>query len=309
MRVLITGVTGFVGSHVAAQLKGHTVRGLVRDPARRGHLAPELNVELVQGDITVPETVRAAMNGMDAVIHTVAIPYERGNATFQAINVQGTRNVVAAAQAAGVRRIVHLSPLGADPQSPYPYLRSKGNAEAAVRDSGLEWTIFAPSVLVGPEDEFANALARWLVITPLVFPLVGSGQALFQPLWIQDLARIIGETLPSPAAVRQKYELGGPEHLTYETMVRQILHALHRRRLLLKVPVPLMRPVIKGMELALPKPPATTSLLDLLNVNNTTALDSVERAFGFKPRRFADVISYMSQYTFGRALREAFSGA
>jgi NADH dehydrogenase len=309
MNILITGITGFVGSHLAARLtaEGHHVRGLVRKPDARGHLAQNVQVELAQGDITKPDTLSNAMRGMDAVAHLVAIPYESGSATFQAINAQGTRNVVQAAQAAGVKRFIQQSALAADSKSPYAYLRSKGEGEDAVRASNLDWTIFRPSVLVGEEDEFANALARWLVITPLVFPLVGNGLARFQPLWIEDMVTLVAHALHEPRTIHQTFEIGGPEHLTYEAMVKQILFALQRKRLLLKVPVPLMRPVVKIMEIVLPKPPATTSLLELLNVDNTTALDSVERNFGFQPRRFAEVISYMNRMSFGRALREAFA--
>ncbi|HZQ10541.1 MAG TPA: complex I NDUFA9 subunit family protein [Anaerolineae bacterium] len=307
MNILITGISGFVGSHLAARLvaEGHTVRGLVRWTDARGHLAPQVNAELVVGDITKLETLPRAMVGMDAVVHLVAIPYERGKATYEAINAQGTRNVVQAAQVSGVKRFVHQSALAADSQSPYAYLKSKGEGEDAVRASSMDWTIFRPSVLVGPEDEFANALARWLVITPLVFPLVGDGQARFQPLWIEDMVTMMSAVLNRPDTSEQTYEVGGPEYLTYEAMVKQILVALQRNRLLIKVPIPLMRPIIKVMEVVLPKPPATTSLLDLLNVDNTTTLDGVQRNFGFPPRRFADVISDMRRYTFSQALHEA----
>lgn len=309
MKVLITGVSGFLGSHLAKQLvaQGHSVRGLVRAPNARGHLESGVPVELVVGDVTRPATLPAAMRGMDAVVHLVAIAYESDGATYEGLNAQGTRNVVRAAQDAGVKRFVQQSALAADAKSPYAYLRSKGEGEDAVRASSLDWTILRPSVLVGPEDEFANALARWLVITPLAFPLVGDGQARFQPLWVEDMVKIIGQTLTDPRTIHQTYEIGGPEYLTYEAMVKQILFALQRRRALLKVPVPLMRPVIQVMQVVLPKPPATTSLLELLNVDNTTALDAVKRNFGFEPRRFAEVISYLNRYPFGQAVREALS--
>jgi uncharacterized protein YbjT (DUF2867 family) len=307
MKILITGVAGFVGSHLAERLaaQGHTLRGLVRQPGARRYLGASVPVELVPGDVTRPETLAPAMRGVDAVIHLVAIPYERSGATYEAVNAQGTRNVVNAATEAGVRRFFHQSALAVDARSPYGYLHSKGKGEDAVRASGLDWTVLRPSVLVGPEDEFANALARWLVITPLAFPLVGNGQARFQPLWVEDLVTCIVKTLDNPVTIGQSYDLGGPEHLTYEAMVKQILFALHRSRILLHVPVSLMRPVVKGMEIVLPKPPATTSLLDLLNVDNTTALDSVERHFGFTPRPFREVIGYLNRYSFSRALREA----
>ncbi len=244
---------------------------------------------------------------MDAVVHLVAIAYEHGGATYGVINAQGTRNIVKAAESAGVKRFVHQSALAADSKSPYGYLRSKGEGEDAVRASTLDWTIVRPSVLVGPEDEFTNALARWLVITPLAFPLVGDGQARFQPLWVGDMVRVIGQILAEPKTIHQIYEIGGPEQLTYEQMVQQILKALQRGRLLLKVPVPLMRPVIGGMQVVLPKPPATTSLLDLLNVDNTAQLDAVEKNFGFKPRRYAEAIDFLNRKPFGEALKEAFS--
>jgi NADH dehydrogenase len=309
MNILITGITGFVGSHLAERLvrEGHRVRGLVRQANARGHLAPNLNIEFAQGDVTQPQTLPAALQGMDAVVHLVAIPYEKGSATFETINVNGTRNIVNAAQAAGVKRFMQQSALAADAKSPYAYLRSKGLGEDAVRASNLDWTIFRPSVLVGPEDEFTNALARWLVITPLAFPLVGDGQARFQPLWIEDMVTMFVNALNEPRTIHQTYEIGGPEILTYEQMVKQILFALQRKRWLIKVPVPLMRPVVKVMETVLPKPPATTGLLELLNVDNTATLDAVETNFGLKPRRYAEVISYLNRFPFGRALREAFS--
>jgi NADH dehydrogenase len=307
VKILITGITGFVGSHLAARLvaQGHDVRGTVRQPNRRRHLAARTTADLVTGDVTQRESIIAAMQGMDAVAHLVAIPFERGTATYASINAQGTRNVVDASKAAGVKRFLHLSALAVDSRSPYAYLRSKGEGEDAVRESGLDWTIFRPSVLVGEEDEFANALARWLAITPLAFPLVGDGQARFQPLWVEDLVTIVVKALNDPTTIGKSFDLGGPEILTYEAMVKQILFALHRSRILLKVPVPLMKPVVKGMELILPKPPATTSLLDLLSVDNSTAPDAVERQFGFKPRPFREVIGYLNRYPFARAFREA----
>ena len=152
MKVLITGVTGFVGSHLAERLgaQGHTLRGLIRKPGARRYLGASVPLELVAGDVTRPETLAPAMRGVDAVIHLAAIPYERSGATYEAVNAQGTRNVVNAAKEAGVKRFIHHSALAVYARSPYGYLRSKGEGEDAVRASGLEWTIFRPSVLVGP---------------------------------------------------------------------------------------------------------------------------------------------------------------
>ncbi|MGE5140989.1 MAG: complex I NDUFA9 subunit family protein, partial [Rudaea sp.] len=298
MNVLVTGITGFVGSHLAPRLvsAGHNLTGLVRNIGPRGHLSPGVQVSFVRGDITRPDTLPAALQRIDAVFHLAAIPYDQQGSTMQSINAAGTRNLVNAMEQAGVKRLIHLSALAVDSRSPYGYLRTKGAGEDAVRASALDWTIFRPSVLIGEEDEFANALARWLVVTPLFFPLVGDGKSRFQPLWIEDLVTMLLQALADPSRIGKSYDLGGPEILSYEQMVRQILAVLHRSRLLIHMPVPVMRPVVRVMGTVLPRPPATTGLLELLAVDNSTASDSVERYFGFHPRRFSDTISYLNRF-------------
>src|SRR6185503_10189424 len=155
--ILITGASGYLGSHILKQLAatGRPIRALVRSRAwaeAEGRLAG-LNVEWVEGDVTRPETLAAAVKQVDSIIHTVAIAIEKGGRTYEAINYQGTVNMVDASLAAGVRRFVNISQLGADPGLPYRFLASKGKAQAYVAASNLEWTAFRPSVMWGPEDE------------------------------------------------------------------------------------------------------------------------------------------------------------
>ena len=175
--IVVTGASGYVGSHIVKRLVeiGRPVRALVRSrrlTEKEGRLEG-LAVEWVEGDVTRPETLSLAMQGATAVIHTVAIAVEKGRHSYETINYQGTVNVVEAAKAAGLRRFINISQLGADSKLPYRFLASKGRAQEYVASSGLDWTAFRPSVIWGPEDEFANTFARLVPFSPIIYPIVG----------------------------------------------------------------------------------------------------------------------------------------
>jgi NADH dehydrogenase len=214
-------------------------------------------------------------------------------------------NVVEAAKAAGVRRFINVSQLGASSRLPYRFLASKGKAQEYVAASGLDWTAFRPSVIWGPEDEFANTFARLIRLTPLIFPIVGDGQAKFQPVWVEDVVTCIVKALDDPSTIGQEYELGGPEVLTLEEIERRTLRALGAWRLLVRFPLPLIRLAVALMEALLPAPPVTRSLLELLAVNNVTTQNAVQR-FVADPRPFTpeNAAPYMRQFTARQALAQ-----
>ena len=308
--ILITGASGYLGSHILKQLAqaGRPIRALVRSRAwaeAEGRLSGH-NVEWVEGDVTRPETLAAAVNQVDSIIHTVAIAIEKGGRTYEAINYQGTVNIVDAAKAAGVRRFINISQLGADPGLPYRFLASKGKAQAYVAASNLEWTAFRPSVMWGPEDEFANTFARLVPLTPLIFPIIGSGQAAFQPVWVDDVATAVVKSLDDPAALGQEFELGGPEVLTIAEIERRTLRAIGARRLMIPTPIPLLRIAVALMGI-LPSPPVTTSLLDLLSVDNTVKENRLGQ-FVAQPRAFTpeNIEPYMRRFKVGDTLRQYF---
>lgn len=307
--ILVTGAAGYLGSHVVKRLveAGRPVRALVRNRAwaeAEGRLA-NLKIEWVEGDVTQPETLASVVQGVDTVVHTVAIAIEKGGRTYEAINHQGTVNVVDAARAAGVKRFVNICQLGADPKLPYRFLASKGKAQEYVAASGLAWTAFRPSVIWGPEDEFANTFAKLVPISPLIYPIIGNGQAKFQPVWVEDLVTAIVASPDDPATINQDLEIGGPEVLTIAEIERRTLQALRARRVMIRVPVPVLRVMVKLMEVVFPAPPVTTSLLDLLAVNNTTQNNALGR-FVAQPRPFTaeNVAPYMRQFTPGQTLRQ-----
>src|SRR2546426_776665 len=189
MRVAATGADGFVGRHAIARLLfgGHEVRALIseRPGAEKELPGASTNVDVRRVDVRKPETLRGAFDGVDAVIHTVAVPTERKE-RFADVNVAGVAHVVAEARRAGVRRIVHMGALRADRASPYPYLRSKGEGEALITGSGISHVVLQPSLLFGEGDDFFPRLAFSLIFP--VVPVPGDGKARFQPVHVDDIA-------------------------------------------------------------------------------------------------------------------------
>jgi uncharacterized protein YbjT (DUF2867 family) len=306
--IVITGGSGYVGSHIVRRLAqaGRPVRAMVRSWARmesEGRLAGLSSVEVVEADVTRPETLGPALQGATAVIHTVAIAVEKGGRKYETINAQGTVNVLEAAKAAGVRRFIHQGQYGADSSLPYRFLASKGRAQEAVAASGLDWTSFKPSVIFGPEDEFANTFARLVPLTPLIFPIVARAE--FQPVWVDDVVACIVQALDDAATLGQEYELGGPEVLTLEEIERRTIKALGARRLMLPFPMPLIRLAVVLMETLLPAPPVTRSLLELLAVSNVPKANAIHQ-FVPDPVPFVPetVGPYMRQFRVGQTLAQ-----
>jgi uncharacterized protein YbjT (DUF2867 family) len=307
MTILITGASGYVGSHLTQQLveAGLPARALVRNrkyAEKEGRLSG-LQVEWAEGDITQPPSLAAAMLGVTAVIHTVAIAIEKGEGTYERINFQGTVNMVAAAKTAGVRRFINLSQLGADSKLPYRFLASKGKAQEFVAASGLDWTAFRPSVIWGPEDEFANTFAKLVPLTPIIFPIIGNQDSKFQPVWVEDVATSILKALDDPNTYRKEYELGGPEVLTLEEIERRTLTAIGRKRWMVRFPMPILRLAVTLMEKLLPAPPVTRSLLELLAVSNVPTENAI-RQFIADPRPFTaeNAAPYMRNFTVRQTL-------
>lgn len=299
--ILITGGAGFIGSHIVRRLieAGKSTRVLVRDherAKREGRLS-NLPVDWAIGDVTQPETLSIALDEVSAVIHTAAIAIEKGSSTYEKINYHGTLNVINATKKASILRFVHLSQLGADASLPYRFLASKGRAEESVAQSGLQWTTFQPSVVWGPEDEFANTFARLALITPLIFPIIGDEKYKFQPVWVEDVATAVVKTLDQPETVGKVYQLGGPDILSLKEIEHRALAAVGVHRLLIPFPMPLLRIIVRLMEKALPSPPVTRNLLELLAVRNVTTRNAVlEFVSNPRPFKVEHLSSYMKDF-------------
>ena len=293
MRVAVTGANGFVGRHAVARLllKGHDVRAVIseRPGAERELPGAGSQIDVRRGDVRKPESLRGAFDGFDAVIHTVAVPTERKQ-RFADVNVAGVAHVVAEARRAGIERIVHMSALGGDPASPYPYLRSKGEGEAIVTGSGIAHVVLRPSVLFGEGDDFFPRLAFSLLFP--VVPVPGDGKARFQPVHVDDIAQAIVAAIER-GEISGVHEIGGLEFVTYDDMLAETMRATGKRRPTLHVPVPLMKPPAFLMGLLMPDPPVTIAQLDLLAVDSTPRQNALEPVFGFRPRPFRGALDYL----------------
>jgi uncharacterized protein YbjT (DUF2867 family) len=306
--ILVTGASGFVGSHLVPALVDarHRVVGLVRDEDGaalvRRRLSPEQRdaVETRLGDVTRRETLPPALGGADLVLHLVAIPRDfDGGQSLRLVNTEGTRNVVGAARDAGVRRFVHQGGLAVVDEPELHYASSKAKAMAIVRESGLDWTILAPSLLFGPRDGFFNLVAGLVRMSPGVVPITGTGSARFQPLAIEDLARVVVAVVADDATIGREYPLGGPRYWTYREIVEEVLRAMGTRRILVPMPVPLIRLVAASAELVRLPFPVATDQLRQLKLDNIGPLDSVASAFGFEPRPMEGGLGHVA-----RRLRE-----
>ena len=314
MTILITGAAGYLGNQTAKRLaaQGRQVRALVRRPAkaklRLGDIAER--IEIVPGDVTQPASLASAMRDVSTVVHYVAIAMEKGGQTYESVNYQGTVNVVKAAQAAGVRRFINMSQNGASADLPYRFLASKGRAQAYVAASDLDWTALRPSAIFGRQDEFFNTFARLLLLTPIVFPLIGGGKALFQPVSSHDVVEAVIRCLDDESTVGEELALGGPEALSLGEIERRVIEAMGTSRILLPLPVALLRPPVRLMQALLPGSPVSTSLLDLLAVPNTVPDNALVSRFDMQPIPFAgEHIAYLRENTLSDTLAKFFGNA
>ena len=288
--ITIAGASGFVGGHLVDFLlsRGHKLRCLARSEKAKGQLIQK-GAEVAHGDITQSHTLKHLLNHGDIVIHLVGIIEEKGISTFHAVHVEGTKNLVAEAQRAGVRHFFYQSALGADETSWSGYLRTKAEAEEIVKKSGIPYTIFRPSLIIGPWDGFTSKIMDMLKFSPVV-PLPGEGRAKFQPISIKDWLACISRVVDDPEAFSGTFDIGGPEHLSYRQIVEELSRAAGYRKPTFSIPMGFMKLTTSMLEHFLPSPPVTSDQLRLLEQDNICAVDSVERQFGFIPMKFADTL-------------------
>lgn len=273
MTVLVTGATGFIGPHVVHELRARElpVRALVRDPARASSLVA-WGAELAVGDVTDPASLAAACLGADTVVHLVAIIRGRPE-DFERVMAQGTRNLVAAAREAGVRRFVLASALGLDERTKdaVPYYRAKWEMEGAVRESGLEHVIFRPSFVFGRDGGVLPTFVRLARLAP-VTPIVGPGTQRLQPIWVDDLAAYYASAVSEPAATGRTFELGGPDAVTWNELWERLKRTLGSRRPSVHVPFGAMR-LQAALTERLPGAPVTRDQLTMLALGDNVVTD------------------------------------
>ncbi len=303
--VTVFGGSGFLGRHVVRALlkRGWRVRAAVRRPDLAGFLQPLGMVgwvQPIQANLRYRWSVDRAVEGADAVINLVAIMTPSGRQSLEAVNVFGARAVAEAARGQGLDRVIHVSALGADPDSPSAYGRSKAAAEAAVFETLPKSVVMRPSVVFGPEDAFFNRFARMAQMSPFL-PLVGGGKTKFQPVFVGDIARAIADTVEGKAKAGTVYELGGPEVESFRQCMEIMLATIGRKRLLLPLPwgvASAMGSVLQYLPGRVLTPDQVRQLrVDSIVSEAALAEKRTFDAFGIKPTTLGAVLpTYLSQY-------------
>lgn len=315
-RIAVTGAAGFIGSHVVRMLRseGIDARAVVRPGTKKSQrmaAIQELGCEVAYADVGDLGALERAFGGCSAVVHLVAILRERVGATFDLVNRRGAAEVAAAAKASGVRRIVHLSALGAGPQAPR-YLQSKWTGEEAIRHSGVPFVILRPSFVIGPGGgaaaQFAavvrlgpwyplyllgapeRPLALLAMLAPVV-PILGSGQYRSMPVDVRDLLVVMRQALARDDVLGEVYELGGPDVLAYDRLLDEVMAALGVRRWKAHLPMSLARALVRDFR-SLPNPPITQDEFEALLVDNVCDNTKAVRTFGLTLRPFPEAIRY-----------------
>ncbi|HTW43255.1 MAG TPA: NAD-dependent epimerase/dehydratase family protein [Solirubrobacteraceae bacterium] len=288
--LLLTGATGVVGSALLPRLLGEraSVRCLVRDPRRLG--AQRVRVQIALGDLTDPPSFRNALRGVHTVVHLAASMRDQPGGSIEELNGIATWRMVEAAERRGVERFVFFSALGASTHHRARLLRAKALAERAVREASVRAIVFAPSIVYAPGDAWLTLLER-LALAP-VMPVSGSGRAVFQPMWADDVAACVIAALRAGEDARERYELAGPETLSHEQIVRTLLRAHGRRRALVHVPTPFVARALKALgRIAGPGAFATWDEAELMETSMISARGAADaEALGVRPQRMAAVL-------------------
>jgi NADH dehydrogenase len=294
--LLLTGATGTVGSALLRRLvaEGRQVRCLVRDSRRLGAL--RVRVQIALGDLADPPSFRNAMRGVDTVVHLAASTRDQPRGSIEELAAIATWRMVEAAQRAGVERFLFFSALGASEHHRARLFRAKALAEQAVRESSMSTTVLAPSLVYAPGDRWTALLER-LALLPVV-PLSGRGRAVCQPIWAEDVAECTAAVLrgegPSHNGARSvRYELAGPETLSYDEAIRAVLAAGDRARPLLHVPTPLVSRALRATERAMgERAPLTWDEAELLEVNLIAKDGTADaQALGVTPQKLSSVLA------------------
>lgn len=295
--VLLTGGTGFLGRTLLERLlrSGEQVR-LLLHPNRRSPAMPTGQaIEAAVTSLTDARGVRAAMMGVERVVHLASGEGSSQEADLWKVDVEGTRNLLRAAAEVKAKRFVYLSHLGANPSSAYPLLKTKGLAEDLIRESDLSFAILRSAPAFGPEDRFTTSLAMLISISPLILLIPGDGSAAIQPIWVDDLVSCVNALIEQNGQPSGEYEVGGPEVLSIAHILQLLMGKIGARRLLVQTRQPYLRALLGLSSRLLREPLLTTHWIDYLVSSRTAGLDTLPRLFGLQPARMEERLDYISR--------------
>lgn len=298
--ILITGGTGFIGNVLIRQLSdlGYPIKLLIRPSKRSPHIPTGISLDVTITSLSDSKGVRAAMKGVDTLIHLASAESLGRAAQLTKVDIQGTQTIVEAASQAGISRLIYLSHLGADRASAYPLLKAKGIAEHAIKSSKIPYTIFRSAIAFGESDHFTNGLAFLLKVSPYFVMLPDDGSILLQPIWVEDLATIMTWSLDMPQTVNETIEVGGPEYISFKDICLMIAEKIKVNRRFLEVPPVFLNYFTEFLEIVTPNFPTSVFWLDYLASNRTTAMDILPRMYSLIPARLSQRLGYLEGKTF-----------
>jgi len=316
--ILVTGATGFIGRHIVRQLIADSlpVRCLLPEHFT-GHLPWDKTAanapEIIVGNLLDEEVAFQMVTGVHTIIHLESAMWWGRLRNLERIEISGTQNLIAAARAARVGRMIYLSHLGASSSSAYMLHRIKGQVEEIVQNSGLAYTILRSGLVFGEDDAFINHIAMMLRSNPLIFLMPGQGEVALHPIYIADLVKCVKLCLESINAIDSTIEIGGLEYITLEDLLLTVMRVTRMPRLIIPLPPYLMRVITGIYSRIFPRTLMSPQWLDILATNRTTSLSSVYDHFGFRPQRIEDtLLTYLPEknhlidlvrYTFRRRPR------
>ncbi|MFN3265302.1 MAG: complex I NDUFA9 subunit family protein [Deinococcales bacterium] len=290
-KITVTGATGYVGHHVVRELleRGHQVSAVSRSGAKSSTasgktLATFESVNYIGGDVVTGRNLDQAFAGAEVVIHLVGIIAEHRDQTFQNVHINGTKNVLEAAKKAGVKRYLHMSALGAQANAASGYSSSKFAAEELVRASGLDYTIFRPSLIFGEGDDFFGRVLKNLVSSAPIVPQIGDGSFPFRPVWVGDVAKCFAQSLDIPATIGQVYNVVGAQEFSFRELLLLEMKALGIKKPLVPAPIFLMDIAVPMMQILGSLAPITTHQYAMLKAGNTADPAPVNAVFKLENR-------------------------
>jgi NADH dehydrogenase len=284
--VTVFGGSGFLGAQAVRALakKGLRVRVAVRNPGRAYKmrmLGDVGQIEVVQANVRAPQSVARALAGAEACVNLVGVLYETGRQKFQSVHAMGSHNIAEVAAAVGVRRFVHVSALGSDPDSPSKYGRTKAMGEAAVRELVPTASIVKPSIVFGQGDGFFNKFGQLMTMSP-VMPLIGGGLTRLQPVYVGDIASAVADAVDGKTKPGSIYELGGPEVLTMREIIEIIMATTGRERMLVSLPFELAKLQALMLQFAPGSLKLTPDQVELLRSDNVVSASAKEAGLSFE---------------------------
>lgn len=297
MTIALTGASGFVGRHVLTHLVAadHQIRTLLRDPSRLTVKPGGLHV--VKGDLFDPKALDELVSSADAVIHLVGVIMQRPGSgqTFERVHVQGVQNLLAAAGRGGVKRFIHMSALGSRPNAVSQYHRTKWLGEQAVRKSGVDYTIFRPSVIHGPDGEFMQMVRDfWTKLAPPFVPYFGAGllgtggAGRIAPVWVEDAARCFVAALTNDLSINETYPMGGPNAYTWPDFYQTVKQHLPRARNKKTLAVPVWKAKLMAR---LPGMPFNVDQVVMSQEDSVCDINKVQRHFAFELAPFEPTLA------------------